>query len=72
MGNPLAGFLLSHHVIKPGLQAIPYRRYRVLSIEEHKGVLDLASVGAQLIRGHRGQGVLRLVHLRRWARGYGG
>jgi hypothetical protein len=50
MGNPLAGFLLGHHVIKPGLQAISYRRRGMLGIEERKGVLDLAAVSAQLMR----------------------
>ena len=71
-GDPLAGFLLGHHVIKPGLQAISYRRDGVLGIEERKGVLDLAAVGAQLIRGQCVQGVLRLADSRRWAWGYGG
>jgi hypothetical protein len=72
IGNPLAGFLLGHHVIKPGLQVISYRRYGVLGIEERKGVLDLAAVGAQLVRGHCRQGVFRLVYSRRWAWDYGG
>jgi hypothetical protein len=72
IGDPLAGFLLGHYVIKPGFQAVSYRRYGVLDIEERKGVLKLAAVGVQLIGGHRVQGVLRLVDLRRWAWGYGG
>jgi hypothetical protein len=71
-GDPLAGFLLGYCVIQPGLQAVSYRRYGVLGIEEREGVLELAAVGKQLIRGHRGQGMLRLVDLRRWAWGYGG
>jgi hypothetical protein len=54
------------------LQDISYRRYGLLGIEEREGILDLVTVGAQLIGGHGRQGVLRLVHVRRWARGYGG
>jgi hypothetical protein len=72
IGDPLAGLLLGDRVIKPGLQVISYRRYGMLGIEERDGFLDLAAVAAQLVRGHGGQGVLRLVYLRRWAWGYGG
>jgi hypothetical protein len=72
MGDPFAGFLFGYHVIEPGLQAVPDRRDGVLGVEEREGVLELAAVGAQLIRRQCMDGVLRLADSRRWAGGDGG
>ncbi len=71
-GDPLAGFLFGQHVIEPALQALSYRRDGVLGVEERKGVLELAAVGAQLIRRQCMEGVLRLADSRQWAWCYGG
>jgi hypothetical protein len=61
MGEPGAGFLFGGDGVEGGLQVTPYRRHRVLPVEERDRVLELAAEVAQLERGQRVQGMLRLI-----------